>query len=387
MTSSSRSPVSSVLLLMMMQAHFAISFGQYAPEHDPPQPGPNAGETPFPSIDVWSGRPTSTKANVRAVPKLLKRTDGARSIAFSPDGKTLATGDTSYSALGEAKLWDLASGNELATLKEAQRDGNQGCVFARWFYARHCRGVRERDRASRGMSLGPYDEKGPAYPSGTRRPWTTFAFSPDGRTLATGERGSVWLWDTVTGQEQVRILANRRWVRSVAFSADGGLLAIGGDAGPFNLRLWEIAENRGRTRTTAPSDLVILSAAFSPHGDMFAVAGQPEQQTQCVIHIYELAQNRLLVSIPSATSKHISMAFSPDGEYFAAVGQGMVKMWKTGTWEELGLFGAEYINAFASLAISNDGRQMAVSPGSDRPVLLWNMASGAKAHDCGERTK
>jgi WD40 repeat protein len=173
------------------------------------------------------------------------------------------------------------------------------------------------------------------------RPWTALAFSPDGRTLATGERGSVWLWDTVTGQEQVKIVANRRWVHSVAFSPDGKLLAIGGDAGPFNLRLWEIAENRGRTRTTAPSELMILSVVFSPHGDLVAVAGRTELQTQCVVHIYELATNRLLVNFRPGNvgnAETVSMAFSPDGEYFAAVGRGMVKMWRTGTWEEGGIY-------------------------------------------------
>jgi WD40 repeat protein len=378
MSLSSRGMVSIVFVLILLP-YFAITFGQHLPRHDPPRRGLNEGKTPeSPNRLVGQEGEPPPRQTPDLTPKLLKRTDGARSIAFSPDGKSLATGDTSYSTLGEAKLWDLqSSGKELASLKE-----RRGMVTMVAF---------SPDGAT--LATAVESEKGIELPEvqlwdvatkkvrhilrAHAKPLATVAFSPDGRTLATGERGSVRLWDTMTGHEHVKILANRRWVHSVAFSPDGKLLAIGGDAGPFNLRFWEIAENRGRTRTTAPSELVILSVVFSPHGDMVAVTGRTELLAQCVIHIYELATNRLLVSYRPGNignAECVPIAFSPDGEYFAAVGQGMVKMWRTGTWEEVGLFRAEYINAHASLAISNDGRQIAVSPGSDRPVLLWNMA-------------
>ena len=379
MNLSSRILVSTAFALMM-QPYFAISFARYAPQQNPPSPVPREGKTPVsrsrPAVQEGQRRSRQTS---ELTPRLLRRTDNARSIALSPDGKTLATNDTSYSALGEAKLWELESGKELATLTE-----HKGFVTAVAF---------SPDGAT--LATVTVAEKGVELPEvrlwdvatkkvrqilrARARPVFTLAFSPDSRTLATGEGGTVRLWNTVTGHEQGKIAANRRWVHSVAFSPDGRLLAIGGDAGSFNLRLWDISENRGRTRTLVPSEFEILSVVFSPHGDMLAVAGAPKHPNECVVQIYDLSMNRLLISFRfghhrAGVRTTVFMAFSPDGEYLAAVGEGMVKMWKTGIWEEVGLFSAEYITTSSSLVISNDGRLLAVSPGSDRPVLLWNMA-------------
>src|SRR5262249_12965472 len=122
----------------------------------------------------------------------------AGSVVFSPDGRTLATGDSD----GRVCLWDLASGKEVRRLGAEHRS---------------C--------------------------------WS-LAYSPDGRLLATvADDKAVHLWDTATGKEvrKLRGQAARTpsLVRVVAFSHDGKLLATGSfpDRGTHEstVCLWEVA--------------------------------------------------------------------------------------------------------------------------------------------------
>ena len=111
-------------------------------------------------------------------------------MAFSPDGKTLATDDDSN---GPVRLWDVATGRQVG----------------------HGFGSGSPSTAS-------------------------VAFSPDGKILAIGTYGgSVQLWDVATGQQIGSLDTHSGQVNSVAFSPDGKTLATGDDSGAA--RLWDVA--------------------------------------------------------------------------------------------------------------------------------------------------
>jgi WD40 repeat protein len=124
-----------------------------------------------------------------------------QTLAFSPDGRLLATGSSASSSSGrtipeEVRIWDVAAGRELMVLK--------GAISA-------------------------------------TRP---LAFSPDGKALATAcQGGGCMLWDLTTGRERLDLSSHQRRLSSISFAPDGRALVTASEDG--SVLLWRAAE-RGR---------------------------------------------------------------------------------------------------------------------------------------------
>jgi len=143
---------------------------------------------------------------------IIGHKDRLRSVAYSPDGKLLATGGGDQLI----KIWNAETGQELATLA-----GHQGDVWS-------------------------------------------LAFSPDGRTLASGSRDrTVRLWDVTTGRELSRLDAHSDSVYSVAFSPDGRRLASAST--DRTIKLWDVL-TRQELLTLRGHQGEVYSVAFSPDG-------------------------------------------------------------------------------------------------------------------------
>jgi hypothetical protein len=246
-----------------------------------------------------TGRPVSAR--------LTGPTGAVNSVAFSPDGETLAIGN----ADGTVRLWDVATHRQITALTgpggavnsvafspdgTTLAGGSTGGTVRRWDMATRRQITALSDPAVTGTvtsvafsadgttlrAASPYHTVrvwdltpptctcvAPLNTTITKSPATSVALSPDGVTLATGNAdGTVRLWDVATGNPiGAPLTGPAGQVTSVALSRDGETLAAGNTDG--TVRLWDVATHRQITALTGPGGAV-NSVAFSPDGTTLA---------------------------------------------------------------------------------------------------------------------
>jgi formylglycine-generating enzyme required for sulfatase activity/serine/threonine protein kinase len=235
-------------------------------------------------------------------------------LAFSPDGKLLATGGGS-----SVSLWNVAapSLSEQATLKAyapgALVVSPDGKNLA--FSSEH--GVRIYEVAKEGPREGP-ELRQPD-------PVNALAFAPNGTALASGGRDGVirlWRLDRPEAEpSSLERLGNQ--VRSLAFSSDGKILAAGGEDG--SVSLWQQpTATFEKTRTWGAHSQPVTAVVFAPGGDLLASASGDAR-----VALWDNAGSRLWDwQMPAAVR---TVALAPDGRHLAvSLANGLVYILRLG---------------------------------------------------------
>jgi RNA polymerase sigma factor (sigma-70 family) len=276
-------------------------------------------------------------------------------LAYSPDGKTIAT-------VGGGRhlvLWDAATGKELRSFPG--RGQPRGVAFA-----------------PDGRTIATIQRFGQLWDVATgemrelknvQSGVAALAFAPDGKTLATANFDAfVHLWDPKSCEEKRRIACGQGELFSLAYTPDGKLLASSGNDG--TIRLWDAATGREVRRITN-SKQAVGPVVFSPDGKQLAAGSREES-----LRLWDVTTGKHLRSFGDKDAGFTPIAFSPDGKLLAAgYGDGTFRMWDAAGGEEKRRWHAG-VGLARSLAFSPDGKTLATSVLWDGCTRLWDVETG-----------
>jgi WD40 repeat protein len=293
----------------------------------------------------------------------LEAADPIVALVYSPDGKILATAETTPGAAGKVGVWDLTTGKKKQTYQ-----GHMALVFAVAITA-DGKNVASGDTAGiiKVFETGTgKDQALPREDRGTRV--LALSFSADGKSLnSVHEDATLRVWDLSANKakkDPTFLVADNGAANTAAsFRADGKFLAVGGAKG--TIRVWDMAAGK-ESGVFKGHTAEVISLALSADGKLL-VSGSKDK----TVKLWDLTTGKEKYTIPKQ-AEYPHVALTPDGSILGTVSakEANVTLWDAATGREKNR--VEHGGRVLSIAFSADGKSMA-SGSNNEKIKLWSL--------------
>jgi RNA polymerase sigma factor (sigma-70 family) len=313
-----------------------------------------------------------------------------RTIAFSPDGKTVTGGGDQ----GWARIWDVATGKELRKFPKS------GYLVRSVAFAPDGRTLAVACEAgsSEGDAIHLYDLTTGGERLRISRQANCLHFSPDGKVLTGAVLGTIQRWDAATGKQLTPQGAADSAVEQIFVTRDARRLVTRHQAA--DAQIWDATTG---TKLTVIPGTTQYALAVSPDGRHLVsplykgVEWRGSTLTGVRLRVYDTTTDQVTERFPGLEGQTHELYFAADGRTLLTIDHlqhdGTVRVWDFATGKERHRFrlgckdegGSDYL--LAKAVPSPDGKTLAVtyqqSHGLIMPyvVRLWDVATGTRRHD------
>jgi RNA polymerase sigma factor (sigma-70 family) len=293
-------------------------------------------------------------------------------LAVAPDGKSLVTAGFDPRKGTTLILWDTASGREL---HRWQADEGKGEVNSLAFSP-------DGKRLASASTEGGDHLRVWAIPTGQKQfelpgQFHSPRFSPSGKILAAAANGSVFLWEADAGKEIRRIPEGGRGTPrgdGVLFSPDSKALAVWDS---WTIALWDVASGKQLSPSLDGHEQVVESVRFLPDGKSVATTSRG------AVSFWNVPTGARISRFETRSS--VDTALSPDGKVLAVMRwvplplepggrQKTFELWDTATGKELRELEAFPQNGLKAWIFSPDGKMLAAAFGDG--IRFWDVVTG-----------
>lgn len=283
---------------------------------------------------------------------LNKHSEAVKSVAFSADGSTLATGSDDKTII----LWNTETGEAITTI-----GNNFFPVKAIQFF-----GNNELFAAS-GPDIKLIDFQGKiilTFPGKTAHIWSLDFDSASGRITGGSYGKTIRVWDVATGKEVLLLEGHEKSTLPVCFNPSGDCILSG--SLDQTVRLWDADSGKQLKKMDAHSGN-IFSVAFHP-GGLYAASASGDK----TVRLWDLETGKVLQSYPGHDGAVMSVDFSADGNHLiSGSADNTIVLWETVTGNKLYSF-VDHKAPVNAVAFSPGGKCFA-SASDDKTARVWNL--------------